>query len=145
MKTIKGLSIVVALLFLVNMLNTFTMLYLTYKDSNIINGSIGLSICSLVSTISLALLFLGLLDIIKGGYFNKSSPRYFRASGMLLILTSIGNLFIYISQNTSNTIAPIYDGIVGSSLVLLIAIGLIAIAKILQEGSVLKTENDLTI
>ncbi len=95
--------------------------------------------------VSLFSIDFGLFSLIKKGFFNAKSYSWFRIAGLLLVISGFCNLVLHV-------IIPLYKGMkffelfIGNDfLILVLGIGLYALADIIQNGSLLKQENELTI
>lgn len=87
----------------------------------------------------------GLYNIMKKGFFNKKSNSLFRKGGLLFIISGLCSFII-------NIVVPLFKGqnffnmFIGNDFyILVIGLSLYLTADLIQDGSLLKQENDLTI
>ncbi|MEP1488954.1 MAG: DUF2975 domain-containing protein [Algibacter sp.] len=160
MKKIKILNYLVIALFLMNLIWFAQHLYYLNEPVKIMrNGEITipeynplkdygflLNLCfNFLFLIGIFFVQRGLYNIIKKGFFNTKSNSLFRKGGLLFIISGFCNFFI-------NIIIPLLKGqnffkiFIGNDFyILVIGLSLYLTADLIQDGSLLKQENDLTI
>ena len=89
--------------------------------------------------------FQGITKIINTGYYNDLSIKKFKASGVLIICTQLISTFFQIMNSSPRTLESTISFWIMDALLLLIGIGLLSISDLLNEGKILKDENDLMI
>ena len=87
----------------------------------------------------------GLYNIVKKGFFNNKSKSLFRKGGILFIISGLCPFII-------NVVIPVFEGrnffemFIGNDfLTLTIGLSIYLTADLIQDGSLLKQENELTI
>ncbi len=121
---------------------------LNKMDDQLILGSYTRTIQSIVSFIicfGLFFVHVGLRKVIEKGYFNKLGAENFRRGGLFFLCSGIASLIIefYLFVATKDVA---YLGFMGQDfLILLIGFGLYIVADFIQNGSLIKQDNELTI
>ena len=93
------------------------------------------------------LIFYGLLQILKKGFFNLKSTQSFKIAGILIICMGLLIIagYIYNIISAPITTSIFIPEILQKGYLILMGYGLIVIADILKNGFKLRQENDLTI
>ncbi|MBC2843656.1 DUF2975 domain-containing protein [Winogradskyella flava] len=115
--------------------------YAPYKDVNFLVDMF----FYLLTIVGLFFIHLGLYDFIKKGFFNTKSYSRSRRAALLFVISGSFNFVFHV-------VNPLFKGrnffelFIGNDfLILVLGIGLYVLADLVQNGNVLKQENDLTI
>ena len=100
---------------------------------------------SAVTFIALIFLKKGLLITIKNGFFANQSSIKFKVTGQLLIISGALSLLWNLLLFEYSKGKTLFSGIEASILLMLIGYSLLVLTSYIQNGSLLKSENDLTI
>ena len=117
-------------------------------DDQLILGSYTRDVQSIVSFIlffGLMFVHLGLSKVIEKGYFNEKSAMDFRRGALFFLISGIASLIIesYLYFVTK-TVALL--GFIGQDLfILLIGFTLYIVSDFIQNGNLIKQDNELTI
>jgi hypothetical protein len=84
-------------------------------------------------------------EIIKSGYYNSISAKKFKTSGVLIVGTQLISILFQFINSSTKTLDNTISFWIMDALFLLIGIGLLSISDLLNEGKMLKEENDLMI
>ena len=155
-KFLNGFVIVLILIYIVHFIGNFYLSFFSdfvkpfddemYKDFifGYYTQFVGLTF-SILTFIGLLFIKNGLGVIIKEGFFNLKSATKFKTAGKLLLLSGFLSLmFSIILFYSSRDITLL--GVIGQDFFLIvIGFSLYIIADVLQNGNLLKQENELTI
>lgn len=154
-KFLNGFVLVLIVIYLIHFLGNTYLAFFTdfiepfehlYKDFifGYYTQFVGL-VFSVVTFISLFFIKNGLGEIIKEGFFNAHSATQFKTAGKLFIISGFLNLvFSMVLLFRSEEV--LFLGEIGQSfLLMIIGFSFYIIADILQNGNLIKQENDLTI
>ncbi len=158
MKKIKLLNAFVLFLILIMLIffvgNIYILSFTEYGsdlkaiDDQLILGSYTRDVQSIVSFIlffGLMFVHLGLNKVIEKGYFNEKSAMDFRRGALFFLISGIASLIIesYLYFVTK-TVALL--GFIGQDLfILLIGFTLYIVSDFIQNGNLIKQDNELTI
>ncbi|MBT8244596.1 MAG: DUF2975 domain-containing protein [Winogradskyella sp.] len=159
MKKIKLLHSFIILLIILFSIHFATNIYLIFYSpyyGNLIGDSYNFLIFgfytqfigfvfSLISFIALFFIKSGLYSTLKNGYFNKVSSKKFKIAGRLFFISGSLSLtwdvFLLFYTNGET----LFEGISSNILLIFIGFSLLIISDFINNGNVLKQENDLTI
>mgnify|MGYP003629343613 CR=1 FL=1 len=102
----------------------------------------------LISIIALFFLQRALYSIIKNGFFNKFAHTNFKWAGLFFLLTGFGSIIlnvVIIVRNSYDILELLNSNLGQDLLLIMVGFSLFVIADVVQNGNILKTENDLTI
>lgn len=100
---------------------------------------------SVVTFIGLLFIKNGLVEIIKKGFFNVMSAAKLKTAGKLFLVSGFFSLMFNIVLLFRSEEVLFFGEMGQSFLLMIIGFGLYIIADILQNGNLLKQENELTI
>jgi hypothetical protein len=150
MKKIKFLNVFLIILLVLNILFFIARIYniaVFEGEVEYSEYSLGQSIV-LVRIIGLFFLQRAFYSIIKNDFFNDFSNFNFKRSGLFFLLAGFGSIIlnvIIIIRNSYDAEEFFYSNLGQDLLLIVIGFSLFIIADVIQNGNVLKTENDLTI
>ncbi|WP_298237571.1 DUF2975 domain-containing protein [uncultured Algibacter sp.] len=159
MKKINFLNGFVKILIIVFMIHFVTSIYLTFFAPDFINISdefhknsiFGYYTQFMTLTFSI-ITFIGLIFIqrglgitIKNGFFNKGSGLKFKTAGKLFLISGVLSLIfdLMIAYQSENIV--LFGNLGLNLLLMIVGFSLHIISDIIQNGSLIKQENDLTI
>ena len=150
MRKIKFLHGSLVILMLLFTLSFFTQIYSftifegEFKYSEFI---IYMSI-SLIIIISLFFLQRALYSIIRNGFFNNLTFFNLKKAGLFLLMAGFGGAIfdlVMISRMSDYIIESLYSNLRHDTLLIIVGFNLFILADVIQNGSILKQENELTI
>ncbi|PWH83741.1 hypothetical protein DIS18_04085 [Algibacter marinivivus] len=146
-KFLHGLLIVLLTLFTISFfaeLYNFKTFEGEYLYSHfIINMSI-----SLIIIIGLFFKQRALYSIIRKGFFNSTIHANFKKAGLFFLIAGFGGVVfdvVMISKISDRIVELLYSNLGKDFLLIMVGFSLFILADIIQNGSNLKLENDLTI
>lgn len=169
MKTAKTLKNLINLFFIITVLSLgvhlFTLIYLSYKTTDVTTGMDSVSdyfglrgtalllsflytIVFILFTIAIYLLRKTIRPLINKDYFSAPVISNFKKSGQLLTLSGIGMIIIYVTKKLlfkKELWVGIDDAILGFLFLIIIGLFLQLFSTVFTETKTLKEENDLTI
>ena len=102
----------------------------------------------LISIVGLFFLQKALYSIIKNGFFNHSAYFNFKRAGLFFLLAGFGSIIlnvVIIVRNPNDVLELLHSSLGQNFLLIMVGYSLFIIADVVKNGSILKTENDLTI
>lgn len=159
MKKIKFLNGLVIILIIIYVLHFVTNIYLTFFTPHFMNFSdefykkfifgyytqfVGL-IFSVITFIGLFFIQQGLKTTIKEGFFNKKSSFKFKTGGQLFLISGVLSLVFDLSLVYYSVSISLFESLGQDFLLIMVGFGLFVFADVIQNGNILKQENELTI
>ncbi len=149
MRKIKFLHGLLIFLLLIFCLNIFQM-YIIFKSFDGISYSdFIITICfSIITIIGLFFLQRAFYLIIKKGIFNIRTISNFKKAGLFVLISGIGSTLFnsyMIFTDSEITSHNFFFNFEKDFLLILIGFGLFILADIIENGNILKQENELTI
>ena len=145
-KFLHGFLIFLLLIFCLNIYNTF----IIFKSFEGISNSdfIITIIFSVITIIGLFFLQRAFYFIIKKEIFNTSTISNFKKTGLFFLISGIGSTLFnsyMIFTDSDNTSHNFFFDFEKDFLLIMIGFGLFILADIIENGNILKQENELTI
>ncbi len=155
MKKIKILRAIILVLLTLQLLS-FVMGFVQYNEfeqlhETLIFGKFNFVIHSILSLCTIAGLFFlvfALNAVIKKDFFVTIATKRFKIAGLFLFMVGLGQIVFnsaVLIKETNLKNEYFFTGIEKAFILIVIAFGLFVVAELIQNGSVLKQENELTI
>lgn len=106
------------------------------------------SVLSLCTIVGLFFLIIALNAVIKKDFFATMATKRFKIAGLFLFIVGLGQIAFnstVLIKKTDLKHEIFFMGIEKAFVLIIIAFGLFVVAELIQNGSVLKQENELTI
>lgn len=89
---------------------------------------------------------IALFKILKNGYFNIKTAQSFKIGGLLFCIVSILDIIrVLLDTSIENRMGHTINNVTINGMLFLIGFGVLTIAQVIKDGTILKQENDLTI
>ncbi len=102
----------------------------------------------LISIIGLFFLQRALYSIIKNGFFNNTAYSNLKRAGLFFLMVGFGSIIlnvVIIMRNSYDILELLYSNLGQDVLLIIVGFSLFILADVIQNGNILKNENDLTI
>ncbi|MFD0799042.1 DUF2975 domain-containing protein [Maribacter chungangensis] len=143
---ISGLTLMYAISFLSNLFghNIYQYYETETLEQKIIFAYSLLS--EIILFIGLLFISVGLTKIIKAGVFNSIPSKFLKIGGILFIAVALCDfIYVFESMMTQENPELWLQRVFTNFLLLLLGLTSLIVSDVLQKGSLLKNENDLTI